>query len=78
VAKFTKHAGHIAEDVGGAVTMFGAATGQPEIVAGGGLLMAGGGLAQASAGAYRGIRKGDPEKVMHHAKAGHKHHKHFL
>jgi hypothetical protein len=78
VAKFAKSASHVASDVGSGVAAFGAATGQPELVAGGAALAGAGALGSAAVKGYRGIRKGDVKQAVQGASEAHGHHsQHF-
>tara|TARA_R110000787_G_scaffold213618_1_gene323128 strand:+ start:329 stop:640 length:312 start_codon:yes stop_codon:yes gene_type:complete len=78
VAKFTKSVSHVASDVGGGVAAFGAATGQPELVAGGAALAGAGAMGTAAVKGYRGIRKGDVKQAVSGATEAHGHHaQHF-
>ena len=76
-AKFVKSASHVARDVGKVAEVVGAATGQPEIIAGGAALRAAGKVGGKGVKAYRSIRKGDHEGAMKAAHSAHHSHSHF-
>ena len=68
VGTVARKSGHFVEQAGKGVAMFGAMTGQPEIVAAGAGLVAAGDVAQVGGIAMRktsqGIMKGDKSKVQ--------------